>query len=169
VILSRPDPSQLVLQVAATNLDGTPKTALSSADVRVYHVDGAGAEVEDLASTALTQVGTSSVWRYRWEPSSLDVDQYSVEYTLVDTDSAVFIGLEDLAVEDFALQTNVLLTEADVALIKKIETGRWKIDDVTDQMIFYDPIDGTTPILTFDLKDLAGLPSSVNIFERDPV
>lgn len=55
-----------------------------------------------------------------------------------------------------------------VELIKKVETGRWKIDTTTNTMIFYDE-NGTDPLLTFDLKDDGGLPSSEDIFERDPV
>jgi len=35
-------------------------------------------------------------------------------------------------------------------------------------MIFYEE-DGVTPKLTFDLKDINGIPSNVNIFERRPV
>jgi hypothetical protein len=34
-------------------------------------------------------------------------------------------------------------------------------------MIFFGP-DETTPILTFDLKDQAGLPTMENVFERVP-
>jgi len=52
-----------------------------------------------------------------------------------------------------------------LATIYKIETGRWRI--VGTQMIFYDA-DGTTPILTFDLKDIAGLPTDQNVYERVP-
>jgi hypothetical protein len=53
-----------------------------------------------------------------------------------------------------------------VAIIRKISTGRWRITG--NQMIFYDD-DEVTPIYTFNLKDSAGQPSSADIFERDPV
>ncbi len=46
--------------------------------------------------------------------------------------------------------------QADVTIIKKIETGRWKI--VNNQMIFYDD-DGTTPLYTFNLKNADGDPT----------
>jgi hypothetical protein len=160
MLVSRPDPAQLVLQVTANNLDGTPKTSLASADVRVYHVDGAGSEVNDLGSTAMTQVGGSNTWRYRWQPASLAAGQYTAEYSLVDTDGSAFVGLDDVVIEDFALQV-------DVELIRKVETGRWKLDQVTNVMTFYDD-DGVTPLLEFDMKDINGLPSAVNIFERVP-
>uniref|UniRef100_A0A6M3J7C7 Uncharacterized protein n=1 Tax=viral metagenome TaxID=1070528 RepID=A0A6M3J7C7_9ZZZZ len=54
----------------------------------------------------------------------------------------------------------------DLAFIKQIEQGRWKI--VSNQMIFYDT-DGTTAIRTFDLKDKAGNATDISIFERVPV
>lgn len=168
MIVERPDPSQLVLQAAAYNLDGTVKTSLASAVVRVYHVNGAGTEVEDLSPITMAQVGSTNFWRYRWTPASLPVGQYFAEYTLVDTDGATFVGSEDVSIQDFASQTDLSGIKADVELIRKVETGRWKIDEVTDQMTFYDD-DGVTPLLVFDLKNIGGLPDHVNIFERDPV
>lgn len=56
----------------------------------------------------------------------------------------------------------------DLALIKQIETGRWKIDSATKQMIFY-AIDGVTPIATFDLKNSVGSPATQDVYERIPV
>ena len=164
VIIFTPDPSQVLLQVVARNLDGSPKTSLTSADVRVYHMD-AGAETEDLATTALSQVGATSVWRYRWLPISLSVDHYVIEYTLIDSDGIEWIGTEDLIVEDIAQEATLVAAAADVELIKKIEVGRWKI--VGNQMIFYDENE-VTPLLTFDLKDAAGSPTMSDVFERVP-
>lgn len=54
----------------------------------------------------------------------------------------------------------------DINIIKKIETGRWKM--VGNQIIFYDS-DGTTPLYTFDLKDENGDPTMENPLERTPV
>lgn len=160
MLVDRPNPEQVVLFATASNVDGTPKTSLSSANVRVYHVS-AGSEVEDLASTPLVQVGSSNTWRYIWEPAFLSVGQYFAEYTLVDIDGASFVSVETITIQDFALQV-------DVEKIRKIETGRWRIDQVTDRMYFYDD-DDTTVLLEFDLKDINGLPSHINIFERNPV
>lgn len=167
MLVERPNPSQLVLQAAAYNLDGTIKTALSSAAVRVYHVNSVGSEVEDLSPVAMIQVGSTNFWRYKWEPVSLAVGQYFAEYTLVDSDGATFVGCEDVNIQDFAVQADLSETKADVELIRQIETGRWKIDEVTDQMTFYD--DAGAPLLVFNLKNISGLPDHVNIFERDPV
>jgi hypothetical protein len=160
MLIDRPNPSQIVLQIAANNQDGTAKTELRTARVKVYHVVS-GAPVDLLDWTSMTQVGTSNIWHYVWEPGTLPVGQYSVQYALQDMAYANFSGLEDLTIQDFAAQT-------DVELLKKVARGRWKIDDVLNRMIFYDN-DGLAPLLAFDLKDINGLPSSVNVFERVPV
>jgi hypothetical protein len=74
-------------------------------------------------------------------------------------DGATMVGAEELVVEDVALQDDLLI-------VKKVETGRWNIEN--NQMIFYDD-DGVTPILTCNLYDLAGLPANNDIYERDPI
>jgi len=158
MIVERPNPSQVTLQVTARNLDGTPKTSLSSAAVRVYHMNGA-TEVEDLSSTALVQVGSSSTWRYTWTPGSLDVGQYFAEYSLEDTDGAEFVDVEGIVIQDFALQV-------DVDFIKAVESGKWEI--LNDQMIFYDT--SGAEILRFNLFDINGLPTNgINMYKREPV
>lgn len=50
--------------------------------------------------------------------------------------------------------------------IRQATLGRWKI--VGTQLLLYED-DGTTVFRTFDLKDIAGVPSITQIFERDPV
>lgn len=162
MLLERPNPAQVTLQVTANNNDGTPKTVLQTARVRVYHIDPAtNEEQEDLSWADLTQVGSSNVWRYIWSPSSLQTGQYFVEYSLIDMANAEFVGLEDLCVQDFAMQT-------DVDFFRKLASGRWKIDLSSNRMIFYDE-DGLTPIAQFLLKDRDGIPSPINVFERVPV
>jgi len=160
MIIERPNPNQVVLQITAHNLDGTPKTALTTAAVRVYHMVGA-TEVEDLPSTSMGQVGASNTWRHIWAPGALPVGNFFAEYTLVDLDGASFVDVEVVVVQDFALQT-------DVELIRKIEKGRWRIDGATDKMYFYDD-NGETVLLEFDLKNAEGQPDHTNIFEREPV
>lgn len=159
MIVERPDPSQVVLQAVTKNLNGTPKTSLTSATVRVYHVNAVGAEVEDLAPTALAQVGSTNTWRYRWTPGALDVGHYFAEYALVDSDGVSFVDTEDIVVQDFALQV-------DVAFIKAVESGKWEI--LNDQMIFYDT--SGAEILRFNLFDINGVPTNgINMYKREPV
>ena len=57
---------------------------------------------------------------------------------------------------------------SDLVTLRKIKTGRWKIDTGSNVLRFYDD-DGTTVLYEFDLKDKAGLPTFSSIFERVPV
>lgn len=52
-----------------------------------------------------------------------------------------------------------------IILIKKLQTGKWKIEN--NQLIMYDE-DGVTPLLTFNLYDKDGQPSEINVYERVP-
>ena len=56
----------------------------------------------------------------------------------------------------------------DVAFIKNMEGGRWKIDTGANQMIFYQD-DNTTEVARFDLFDSAGSPTSSSPYERTRV
>lgn len=158
MLIETTNPAQIVLQVYAQNLDGSPKLTLTSAQVRVYHIAG-GVEVADLPAVPPTQVSGTNIWRYVWTPTTLPVGHYYAEYSLVDTDGALFVAAEDIDVRDIARQT-------DLSFVRQIEQGRWRI--VSNQMIFYDA-DGVTPLRVFNLKDINGIPSNVNIFERIPV
>jgi hypothetical protein len=156
-LLLLPNPVQVNLQTTAISLDGQPKADVVSGTVRVYHV-AAGVEVADLALTALARVGTTTTWRLAWGPMSLPAGHYVAEYRLVDSGGRVSVTVEDVAVHDLAQQ-------ADLALVRQVETGRWQI--VANQMIFY-ATDGTTPLLTFDLTDADGDPSMDSVFQRVP-
>lgn len=54
---------------------------------------------------------------------------------------------------------------ADLAFIKKIEGGRWKIDTDTNEMIFYED-DNVTEVARFNLFDKDGVAASKNVAER---
>jgi len=94
-----------------------------------------------------------------WASATLAVGQYVAEYKLLDVYGQECVVPEDIVVHDLALQ-------ADLAIVRKVETGRWRV--VANQMIFYDD-DGITPILTFNLKNEAGIPAMDEVFERVPV
>ena len=51
--------------------------------------------------------------------------------------------------------------------IRKIETNRWLLDEVANEMTFFDD-DGTTPLVVFDTTDESGSPSTDSVFERVP-
>lgn len=54
----------------------------------------------------------------------------------------------------------------DMADLYQLSAGRWRIQGT--QLIVYGP-DDVTPLLVFDLKDDAGVPSGTRVFERVPV
>jgi hypothetical protein len=52
-----------------------------------------------------------------------------------------------------------------VNFIYSIEGGRWKIDQTTNQMVFYKE-DNVTEIARFDLFGAGGSPASDDVYER---
>jgi hypothetical protein len=56
----------------------------------------------------------------------------------------------------------------DQKMARFIHTGRWQIDENTNQMIFYED-DNVTEIARYDLKDRNGSASITEIFERTRV
>jgi hypothetical protein len=169
----RPNPSQVTLQATAHNIDGTPKTALTSAKVRVYHMDGV-TEVQDLALTDMTQVGATNTWRYVWTSPTMPVGVYFAEYALVDTDGASFVDVDTMVVMDVALEETLVDVEsgvatavADISFIKKIEKNRKRI--FNNQLIIYAD-DGVTEWLKWDLFDANGIPTNgVKVYDTVPV
>ena len=75
----------------------------------------------------------------------------NVTVTMAKSSSATLVSVEDM--------------RTDLAYIKQMESGRWKI--LSNQMIFY-ASDGITPIRTFDLKGVGGQPAMEDIYERVP-
>jgi hypothetical protein len=89
--------------------------------------------------------------------------QWKVDFTSTGTNTPILNILE------IAFHTLIGvwdLANDNLDIIRKIETGRWKIEN--NQMVFYDD-DGITPLYTFNLKDLNGNLTMRNIFERVPV
>ena len=157
IIASR-DQAQIVIQTAFSEPDGTIKTNISSATARVYQIIS-GAEVDVLAETELLQVGTTNKYRYVWEPASLDVGEYWVDYNSSDTD----LNLSRVTEQFVVLNAP---TYDDYERLRKVSEGRWKITG--NQIIYYDD-DGETPFLTFDTYNRIGSPAMANIMERVPV
>lgn len=165
MIIERPNPSQMVLQATSHNVDGTPKIALVSATVRVYHVNGT-VEVADLPPTTLLQIGSTNTWRYVWVPSSLSEGQYFAEYTLTDEDGATAVDVEPIVVEDFAQESSVEVLQTNLDFLIQMESGKWEI--VNNQMIFYNT--SGVEIKRFDLFDINGvLTNGINMYKREPV
>ena len=58
--------------------------------------------------------------------------------------------------------------ETDLTFVKEIEGGRWKIDTIEKQMIFYNEA-GTVEVAKFQLYDETHNPSHTNVIERERV
>jgi hypothetical protein len=71
--------------------------------------------------------------------------------------AATGIGVVDVKVDDIAAQ---------VAIVKQVETGRWKI--ASNVLTVYAQ-DGVTPLVQFALKDAGGAPTMTDVFERVPL
>ena len=128
---------------------GSPKTGLSGL-ITIWQITPAGAVTNPVIATAMTaEIGGGF---YHYDNAALSP---SNDYVAT-VDSQTLLGAEQYA-------DCIATTQGDVAIIKAIETGRWKI--LSDQMIFYDT-DGTTPLLTFDLTVD---PDAKDYKERTPV
>lgn len=115
------NPAMVLLQISPQNLDGTAKTSLSLAQVRVYYVVD-DVEINNLATTNLVHISASKVWRYTWEPTSLDVGQYIVEFTLTDDEETSVVALEDIIIT----RNPPSVVEIDTQLTSSHGTGAWR-------------------------------------------
>jgi len=160
MIIDNTNTSQIILEILLEDFDGSLKNNITSAKVRVYYILS-NQEVDILYSIDLLNISTGK-YRYVWNPDNISTGYYIIEYTIIDEDSISAIFLEDLIINDIS---DISTIKDNVDIIRKIETGRWKI--LNNTMIFYDD-DGTTPFLTFDLKNSNGVSSNIDVFERVP-
>lgn len=110
------------------------------------------------------------------KPSAFDI---ASEVWNTSTVSAIATGtfgllLNQLKASDDLLNSrvehliNAMATATEIVqTILKYSTNRTKLDPVNNSLTIYDN-DGTTPLKTFDLKDINGLPSVEEIAERVP-
>lgn len=56
----------------------------------------------------------------------------------------------------------------DLSFVKQMVSGRWKIDESVNQMVFYED-DNSTEIARFNLLDENANPAFTNVFERTKV
>lgn len=81
---------------------------------------------------------------------------YLIIWLVSGTDDFNGVYTEDLQISDFGEALNFL---------KDMKGGRWKIDRVLNQMIFYKD-DNVTEVARFDLLNSAGAPAYKDVFER---
>ncbi len=72
-------------------------------------------------------------------------------------------GTDEFQVEDGELAHDALIT--DIKFLRQYEEGRWKIDTTTNQLTIY-AADGTTALITYNLKDADGVATSDTPYER---
>lgn len=122
-----------------------------TSDIRYTIYDTLGSESVSATNTGIYQLGSST-------------GLYGVELNLNNR----FSGSIVWSVNG---NTSVYATEEikmDQKMARFIHTGRWIIDENTNQMIFYED-DNVTEIARYDLKDRDGNASITEIFERSRV
>ena len=98
----------------------------------------------------------------------------SVLESPVDGVTVVVSGTSGLTPEESQqldeIHTGIQVVGVDVEFIKQIEGGRWKIDETTQQMVFYED-DNVTEVARFDLLDSGGSPTGTpaDAYERTRV
>ena len=122
-----------------------------TSDIRYSIYDTLGSETTSATNTGVYQLGTST-------------GLYGVELNLNNRFSGSIVWSVDG-------NTSVYATEEikmDQKMARFIHTGRWIIDENTNQMVFYED-DNVTEIARYDLKDRDGNASINEIFERTRV
>lgn len=122
-----------------------------TSDIRYSIYDTLGSETTSATNSGIYQLGTST-------------GLYGVELNLNNRFSGSIVWSVDG-------NTNVYATEEikmDQKMARFIHTGRWIIDENTNQMVFYED-DNVTEIARYDLKDRDGNASITEIFERSRI
>jgi len=122
-----------------------------TSDIRYSIYDTLGSETTSATNTGVYQLGSST-------------GLYGVELDLNNRFSGSIVWSVDG-------NTSVYATEEikmDQKMARFIHTGRWIIDENTNQMVFYED-DNVTEIARYDLKDRNGNASINEIFERTRV
>ena len=122
-----------------------------TSDIRYAIYDTLGTESVSATNTGVYQLGSAT-------------GLYGVELNLSNLFSVSIVW-------SINGNTSVYATEEikmDQKMARYIHTGRWQIDENTNQMIFYED-DNVTEIARYDLKDRNGDASITEIFERTRV
>jgi len=94
---------------------------------------------------------------------TVHIEKSSLTQKLISGSGVTQQDKEDIAEEVWTHTDGLKLSD-----LHELELGRWKVDTTTKQMTLY-KADGQTPLVTFDLKDATGKPSSQDVYERVPV
>lgn len=152
---------------------GTPRSnATGSAGVGYTLLDTAGSIVSARTVTGVYQL-TSSSGVYAANVSFPDDFHGQILWDTGTAFASTYYAAEEYNVEannpnvDATLSMLTAVSGSVVALYD-INYGRWRIDKVTNQMVFY-KADNATVVATFDLFDDAGAAAFDSVFERRKV
>lgn len=89
----------------------------------------------------------------------------TIDYVIVANGGATLVNSDRYVTGTNENDSLLKSINTDLAFIKKIEGGRWKIDTDTNEMIFYED-DNVTEVARFNLFDKKGIAASKDIAER---
>ena len=136
-------------ELAVVDSSDNPVTGLVDGDFTKGLYNPSGTEVSGTVTVTISELG-DGLYRVSFTPNVVG------EWALTVFNATYFTGGQSM---NYQCVVGVVMD------IYKIEYGRWKV--VGDQMIFYGE-DGLTAIVTFDLKDLSGVATMQNVYERTP-
>ena len=119
-----------------------------SGSIRYSLYDSVGAQTGSTTNTGIYEIGSGT-------------GLYAVE-----TDVSVYFS--GSIVWSVNGNSNIYAAETvsvDDKLARNIQFGRWKVDDVKKEMIFYDN-DNETELVKYQLFDDSGSPSTTKVFDR---
>ena len=136
--------------------NGIPKTGLNPT-IKIREVTTGTLVIAGESGDIMSELGDG--W-YKYQFSGDETINYAIVCdggsTMPTSERYVYAGTE--------------LTEVHntIDFIKQVESGRWKLDRTTNQMIFYKD-DNTTELMRFNLYDIDGSPTVSGVAERRKV
>ena len=139
---------QVTDEFTVVNSAGVPVTGLVDGDFTKELYNPSGTEVAFSIVPVVTELG-GGAYRVVFTPNALGNWLLTIKH-------ATYFP--------WGKSQNYKVDKSDIDDLYEVAYGRWKIE--SDQLIIYKD-DNTTEIARFDLKDSAGSPSMVNVFERE--
>ena len=148
-------------------IDGSGKEVLSETELVGLTVKLLNAKIkfEDRTSPTDCNISGGNLVALDADNHPMNPIQYAPYVTVTYAKSSSATLVQSAEISAIKAKTDTIAW-GDIAFVRQIEQGRWKI--VNKQMIFY-ASDGSTPIKTFDLKDKNGQPTELDAYERVPV
>ena len=145
------------------DVDGNLVTGLVDGNFTKKLYNPSGTEVSGSITVTITELG-NGLYRANFTPNALG------QWAILITHSTYFAhgkGGSYLCVENLSddLASDISDLDTKIELIKQIESGRWKIDTNTKEMVFYKD-DNVTEIMRFKLYDDEGNLDVQDVFER---